>query len=227
MHRSVPRSASRAGSRPRPRRPPIGSRPRAAARRWTRRRAAAPRSWSRPGRSPAARQAMRNGALSAEIRRPRRPPRGATASPGPARPGCRRTGRASSRRGQPRHEVVPHHPAGRREPAEAVGRPQVRVERECLEVLEEDPAVAVDDRLGQPGRPRREQHVQRVVERDRLDGERRRLGEQRRPRRPRRGPRQRPPPRNGDTGSTTVARTVGSDARTSATSADRSTTLSP
>ena len=42
--------------------------------------------------------------------------------------------------------------------------------------------MAVDDRLGQPRGPRREQHVQRVVERDGVEGERRGLGEQRRPR---------------------------------------------
>ena len=68
---------------------------------------------------------------------------------------------------QSRHEVVPHHPAGGREPEEAVGRGQVLVERQHLEVLGDDAAVTVDDRLGQSRRARAEQHVQRVVGGDR------------------------------------------------------------
>ena len=83
--------------------------------------------------------------------------------------------------GEPRHEVVPHHPAGRREPAEAVVGAEIRVERERLEVLEEDAAVAVDDRLGQARGPRREQHVQRVVEGDGVEDEGRRVGDEPRP----------------------------------------------
>ena len=51
--------------------------------------------------------------------------------------------------------------------------------------------MAVDDRLGQPGGARREQHVERVVEGDRLELRARRLGQQRRPTRRRRGPRSR------------------------------------
>ena len=57
--------------------------------------------------------------------------------------------------------------------------------------------MAVDDRLGQAGRPRREQHVQRVVERDGVEGERRGLGEQRPTRRPRPGRPRRRRPRSG------------------------------
>ena len=82
---------------------------------------------------------------------------------------------------EPRHEVVPHHPAGRREPAEAVRGPEVRVEGEGLQVLEEDAAVPVDDRLREAGGPRREEDVERVVERDGVEGEGRRIGEERRP----------------------------------------------
>ena len=41
-----------------------------------------------------------------------------------------------------------------------------------LELLEQDPALPLDDRLRQPGRPRRVEHPQRVVERDRLERER-------------------------------------------------------
>src|SRR5207248_1648735 len=49
-------------------------------------------------------------------------------------------------------EEVPHHPAGGREPEDAVAGARVEVEAELLEVLEQDPALAVDDRLRQPGR---------------------------------------------------------------------------
>ena len=38
--------------------------------------------------------------------------------------------------------------------------------------VEEDSAVAVHDRLGQPGRARREQDVQRVIEGNGFEGER-------------------------------------------------------
>ena len=43
-------------------------------------------------------------------------------------------------------EEVPHHPAGRREPEEPVAGPRVDVEVELLQVLEQDPALPVDDR---------------------------------------------------------------------------------
>ena len=79
---------------------------------------------------------------------------------------------------QARHEVVPHHPAGRRVPAEAVGRPEVVVEGQDLEVLEQDAAVAVHDGLGQTGRARRVEDVERVVEAHLLEGERARLAHQ-------------------------------------------------
>ena len=49
-------------------------------------------------------------------------------------------------------EEVPHHPAGRREPEEAVAGVGVDVEVELLQVLEEDAALALDDRLRQAGR---------------------------------------------------------------------------
>src|SRR5262249_57438917 len=45
-----------------------------------------------------------------------------------------------------------------------------------LQVLEQDPAVPVNDGLRQPGRPRGEEHVQGVVERDRVELERAGLG---------------------------------------------------
>ena len=79
---------------------------------------------------------------------------------------------------QARHEVVPHHPAGRREPEEAVARPEVVVQGQHLVVLDEDAAVAVHDRLGEPGGPGGVQDVERVVERDVVDLEVGRLGDQ-------------------------------------------------
>src|SRR6202007_1250972 len=63
-------------------------------------------------------------------------------------------------------EEVPHHPAGRREPEDAVARVRVEVETELLQVLEEDPALAVDDRLRQAGRAGAVQDPERMVERE-------------------------------------------------------------
>ena len=81
--------------------------------------------------------------------------------------------------GQPGDEVVPHHPAGGGEPEEAVSRTEVVVQRQHLEVLQQDAAVPVDDRLGQPGGSRRVEDVQRVVEGDLLElAERPALGHQ-------------------------------------------------
>ena len=77
-----------------------------------------------------------------------------------------------------RDERVPHHPGGRAEPEQAAARLQVPAERVRLEVLEQDAAVPVDDRLRPAGRPRREEHEERMVERDGLEGERTRLGEE-------------------------------------------------
>ena len=70
---------------------------------------------------------------------------------------------------QARHQVVPHHPARGREPEEAVAGPEVAVQGEHLVVLDEDAPVAVDDRLGQAGRARRVEDVERVVERQGLE----------------------------------------------------------
>ena len=82
---------------------------------------------------------------------------------------------------QPAHEVVPHHPAGGGEPAEAVAGADVVMQRERLEVLDHDAAVAVHDRLRESRRARAVEHVQRMVERHRLELDRLVLGEQRRP----------------------------------------------
>ena len=47
-----------------------------------------------------------------------------------------------------------------------------------LQVLEQDPAMAVHDRLREPGRPGREENVERVVERERVERELPALGEE-------------------------------------------------
>ena len=68
-------------------------------------------------------------------------------------------------------EEVPHHPAGRREPEEAVAGMGVDVEVELLQVLEQDPALALDDRLRQAGGAGGVEDPERVVEGDPLEGE--------------------------------------------------------
>ena len=70
---------------------------------------------------------------------------------------------------QARDEEVPHHPAGRGEPEHAVAGPGVDVQLQLLEVLEQDPALALHDRLGQARRAGRVEHPERVVERHLLE----------------------------------------------------------
>src|SRR5581483_3676144 len=66
----------------------------------------------------------------------------------------------------------------RREPLEPIAAPDVPAQAVVLEVLEQDAAVTVDDRLRQPGRSGGEEHVQRVRERERLELERTRAVEE-------------------------------------------------
>ncbi len=80
------------------------------------------------------------------------------------------------RRQQAADEEVPHHPAGRREPEDAVARLRVDVQVLVLELLQQDPAVALHDRLRQARRAGAVEDPQRVVERDRREGQRRRVG---------------------------------------------------
>ena len=61
-------------------------------------------------------------------------------------------------------EEVPHHPAGGRKPEDTVALLRVEVQAELLELLYEDPAVALDDRLRQAGGARGVEHPERVVE---------------------------------------------------------------
>ena len=77
-----------------------------------------------------------------------------------------------------RHEQVPHHPTGGREPEEPVARAEVVMRGEELRVLEQDAAVAVHDRLRQARRPGREQHVERMLERHGLELEWAALGDE-------------------------------------------------
>ena len=72
----------------------------------------------------------------------------------------------------------PHHPGGGREPEQPVPGLQVPAQALVLEGLDQDAAVAVDDRLRQSGRPRGEEDAERVVEADRVELERPALGEQ-------------------------------------------------
>ena len=75
---------------------------------------------------------------------------------------------------QPGDEEVPHHPAGRREPEEAVAGVGVDVEVELLQVLEQDAALALDDRLRQAGGAGGVEDPERVVEGDALEARARR-----------------------------------------------------
>ena len=68
-------------------------------------------------------------------------------------------------------EEVPHHPAGRREPEDAVAGLRVEVQVELLQLLEQDAAVALDDRLRQAGGARGVEDPERVVEGDALEAE--------------------------------------------------------
>src|SRR5215204_7029205 len=66
---------------------------------------------------------------------------------------------------QAAHQQVPHHPARRGEPEEAVAGAEVYVQTHLLEVLHQDAALAVHDGFGEPRGPGRIEHPQRVVER--------------------------------------------------------------
>jgi hypothetical protein len=66
---------------------------------------------------------------------------------------------------QPRIQEIPHHPARGREPEQPVIALQVDVEADLLRELEQDAAMAVDDRLRKPRRAGAVEHPERVVER--------------------------------------------------------------
>ena len=83
--------------------------------------------------------------------------------------------------------IVPHHPAGGREPEQLVLGAHVVEEAEQLEVLDQHPTVAMHDGLGQPGGAGGVQHVKRMIEGHRVEQRVRRVsafgvGKQLRPR---------------------------------------------
>ena len=81
-------------------------------------------------------------------------------------------------RQQPADQEVPHHPAGGGEPEEAIARPEIAVQPRLLQVLEQDAALPLDDRLRQPRGAGRVEHPERVVEGQALEAELGGLGEQ-------------------------------------------------
>ena len=136
------------------------------------------RSRSRPGCSPALRQAMRKRGGHADVRRAR------LGGEAPLQPEVR-----------PRRVAVDEHDRGAQHAgtdtsafhiihavvvncSSRFSGPDVPLQAVRLEVLDEQVAVPVDDRLGQAGRARREQHDERVVERHLLELERPLVGEQ-------------------------------------------------
>src|SRR4030095_5361233 len=68
-------------------------------------------------------------------------------------------------------QKVPHHPARSGEPEDAVALLRVEVEVPPLELLEQDAAVPVDDRLGEAGRPGGVEDPEGVIEGDAVEGE--------------------------------------------------------
>ena len=68
-------------------------------------------------------------------------------------------------------DEVPHHPAGGGEPEEAVAGLGVDVEVHLLQLLEQDAALALDDRLRQAGGAGGVEDPERVVEGDALEGQ--------------------------------------------------------
>jgi hypothetical protein len=66
-------------------------------------------------------------------------------------------------------EEVPHHPPRGGEPEDAVALAGIDVKVQLLQVLEQDPAVALDDRLGKAGGARGIEDPEGVVERHRLE----------------------------------------------------------
>ncbi len=125
-------------------------------------------------------------------------------------------------RAEARGEPVPHHPAAGREIEQPVAGLEVAVQQVLLQVLQQRAAGAVDDALRNAGRSRREENVERMVERqaDVVDRDRRRAARGTHPRRPRRGRARRPAgpcPVASRYGITTTRSTVGSCATISAT----------
>ena len=68
-------------------------------------------------------------------------------------------------RGQPRNQPVPHHPAAGRVIEQAVALPEIGMQAVLLDVLQQGPAGAVNDRFGHARGPGGIQDEQRVGKR--------------------------------------------------------------
>ncbi len=73
---------------------------------------------------------------------------------------------------QTRDQPVPHHPAERREVEDAVACPDVGMQQLLGEMLEQRAARRMHDALGHSSRSRREQHIERMRERQALEAQR-------------------------------------------------------
>ena len=71
-------------------------------------------------------------------------------------------------RGERRHQPVPHHPAAGGEVEDSIAAADVAVELMLFQVLDQRPAGAMHDALGDAGRARRKHDVERMVEREPL-----------------------------------------------------------
>ena len=135
--------------RRRPPRTPSGSPPAAAARRSSRRPGSRGQVGQLARHDPGLAAGQQERRRGAEVGDPGRRRPAATARPrsGAARVAVEQHDRRAH--GRAGDQEVPHHPAGRGEPEEPVARAEVVVQGQHLEVLEQDAAVAVHDRLGQ------------------------------------------------------------------------------
>ena len=77
-----------------------------------------------------------------------------------------------SAREKPAYQQVPHHPAGGREPEEPVFIGKIQVQRNRLQVLNQDTSVALDDGLRHTSGAGGIQDPKRVVEWHRRKGHR-------------------------------------------------------
>ena len=81
-------------------------------------------------------------------------------------------------RQEPADQEVPHHPAGGGEPEETVAGTKIAVQPRLLQVLQQDAALPLDDRLRQTRRAGRVEDPERVVEGQALEAQLGGLGEQ-------------------------------------------------
>jgi hypothetical protein len=70
--------------------------------------------------------------------------------------------------GEAGNQPVPHHPAAGREVEQAVAGAHVAVQLMFLQMLQQHPAVAMDDAFGHAGRAAGEHDEERVIEADTL-----------------------------------------------------------